>query len=248
MIEDLFAPQLTPFTVALGVMLFIALMEGVGLLLGVAVSTIVDSLLPDFDLPDADVDIDVPDVDSSISVNVHGPDVDAAAAPTVGAFTRVLGWLCVGKVPVLILLIAFLTVFCISGFIVQNFARGLTGFFLPATLAVIPALFVAIPGTRYLGLGLSKIMPKEETEAVSSDGFIGKIAVITLGVSKRGLPAEAKLKDQFGQTHYIFVEPDIDHETFEAGVETLVVRKVGSTFRVIGNNNAAMSSSPAETQ
>lgn len=246
MIEEFFAPQLAPFTVALGVLLFIALMEGVGLLLGVALSSIVDSLLPDFDLPDADIDIG--DVDADLSVNVHGPDMDAAAAPTTGAFTRVLGWLCVGRVPVLILLIAFLTVFCISGFIVQNFAKGLTGFFLPATLATIPALFVAIPGTRYLGLGLSKLMPKEETEAVSSDGFIGKVAIVTLGTAKRGLPAEAKLKDHFGQTHYIFVEPDIDHETFEAGVETLVVRKAGSTFRVIGNTNAAMSSSPAETQ
>ncbi len=246
MIEELLAPQLAPFTVALVILLFIALMEGVGLLFGIAFSAIVDSLLPDFDLPDADLDIG--DVDADLSVNVHGPDMDAAATPTAGAFTRILGWLCVGRVPVLILLIAFLTVFCISGFMVQNFVKGLTGLFLPATLAVIPALFVAIPGTRYLGLGLSKIMPKEETEAVSSDGFIGKVAVVTLGIAQRGLPAQAKLKDHFGQTHYIFVEPDIDHETFEAGVETLVVRKVGSTFRVIANTNAAMSSSSAETQ
>ena len=247
MIDILAAPEATAFLAALGVMLFIALAEGVGLLFGVALSGMIDALLPDIDVPDIEIDgldmdgadLDAPDLDSGTSV--HAPDLDAPSAPSGGVFTQVLGWLCFGRVPALVLLVIFLTVFGLTGLAVLGVATAMTGFTPPGWIAALPALAAGFPATRYAALGFARIMPKEQTEAVSRDSFIGKVAVVTRGVARTGLPSEAKLKDVHGQTHYVLVEPDIEGESFAAGEEVLVVRQAGAaTYRVIANDNPAL--------
>ena len=87
MIEFLFADQVFPFTAAILVMFGIALLEGVGLLFGAGISSIVDSLFPSLD-----VDVDLPD---------SGHD---------GILSKFSGWINYRKVPVLILFVCFLTV------------------------------------------------------------------------------------------------------------------------------------------
>ncbi|MEL6365247.1 MAG: YqiJ family protein [Pseudomonadota bacterium] len=232
---DFFAPETAPFAVALTLMAFIAILEIGGMLIGLSPSGALDSLLPEIDL-DADLDVDAD--------FAGGPfDVDAPAAPDApgaGPLSQVLGWLCVGRVPVLVLLVAFLTAFGISGFVFQGLVQGVVGAALPAALAAIPALAIAVPATRFMGLGLAKVMPKEHTEAVSSRSFVGKVATVIRGEARRGLAAEAKLTDGFGQTHYLLVEPDNDGETFDQGDEVLVVRKASGVYRVIASAHPAM--------
>ena len=230
MLENLFIPEIAPFAIAISLMLFIALMEAVGMLFGVALSGVLDSVLPDFDLPDFDADLDL-DLDVDM-------DVPELVAPD--ALSQMLGWLCVGKVPVLILFISFLTGFGLSGLFIQSFAEGFMGFYLPALIVSAPAFLIGLPFTRIMGLGISKIMPKDETEAVSTKKFIGKIAVITRGTAKRGLPAEAKLRDLHGQAHYILVEPDEDGVEFEQSAEVLVISQAGAVYRAIANTSPVL--------
>ncbi len=233
---DFFAPETAPFAVALLLMGFIAVLEIGGMLIGLSPSGALDSLLPEIDL-DADLDLEAD--------FAGGPfDADAPSvpdAPGAGPLSQILGWLCVGRVPILVLLVAFLTSFGIAGFVLQGIVKGAAGFAVPAALAVVPALFIAVPATRFAGLGLSKVMPKEQTEAVSSKSFVGKLAVIIRGTAKRGLAAEAKLTDGFGQTHYVLVEPDNEDESFDQGAEVLIVRRAAGVFRVIANANPVMS-------
>ncbi len=238
MMAHLFEPQTAPFAVALGLMLLIAALEIIGLFFGVAFSELVDAALPDMEAPDLDIDADI---DADLAV--HGPDLDAPAIPSAGPFTQFLAWLCVGRVPILVLFVAFLTAFGLTGLIMQGLFQGLFGFYLPAIVAVAPALAAAIPATRYLGLGLSHIMPKVQSDAVSHASFVGQVAVILRGVAKPGQPAEAKLTDRHGQAHYLLVEPDVDDQEFAAGDEVLVVRQTGSVFRAIANTHAALSRS-----
>ena len=160
---------------------------------------------------------------------------------SAGPLSQVLGWLCVGRVPILVLIIVFLCAFGLGGFLLQALARGLAGFPLPPALVSLPAFAAAVPAVRYAGLGLARIMPKEETDAVSEKTFIGRVAVVIRGEARRGLPAEAKLRDHHGQTHYVLVEPDEDGAKFSQGAEVLIVHQSGSTYRVIANTNAAMS-------
>ena len=240
MLESFFTPATAPFAVAISLMLLITLVELVGALMGMPASAALDSIMPEID-----VDMDI-DMDLDLEADYAGGPLDADApnvpnAPGAGPLSQLLGWLCVGKAPALILLIVFLTAFGLVGFIVQGFAAGLIGTALPSWLAAAPAFFAALPTTRFAGLAVARFMPKEQTEAVSQKQFIGKVAVIVRGKAERGVPAEAKLTDKFGQTHYVLIEPDSDDETFEQGEDALIVKQTGSVYRAIRNTNAAMS-------
>lgn len=216
MLEFILAGQNLPFSVALAVMLCIAVLEGVGALFGLAVSTFFETLIPEFDM------------------DVDGPDVNSATT-----LSHFFSWLRVGKVPFLILIIIFLTGFGLLGLLTQQASLGITGSLLPAWIAVIPAFLLALPCVRIFGGVFATLMPKDETEATSEESFIGRIAVITLGKAKKGSPAEARLQDEYGQDHYIMVEPD-DDSIFEAGSQVLVVAKVGTIYSAIMNTNKSL--------
>ncbi len=223
MLELITADQNWPFAVALLVMLGIALLEGLASLLGAGVSSFLDSLLPDSDI----------DVNASASI-------DGSEVPSASALSRFLGWLRVGKVPVLVLLVIFLTGFGLIGLLIQSISNSLFNLYLPSLVASSIAFFLSLPIVRVLGGGIGAIMPKDETDAVSEDSLLGRIATITLGTSSYGNAAQAKVKDQHGLTHYIMVEPDNLEETFSATQSVLLIKKEGSLFKAIRNENQSL--------
>ncbi len=221
MIDFILSSDNLPFTVAIGLMLSIALLEGVGMLLGLGFSNLVDSLFPD-----ADIDINV-DVDTDIDGDI---DFDSTSL-----FTKFWSWLRVGKVPVLVLLIVFLTTFGLTGFFIQSTVQSIIGRYLPWFIAIVPALLFAFPLVRFSSKYIAKIIPNDESSAVSEETFIGKVATITLGSAKKGKPAEAKLVDQYAQTHYIMVEPENEDDIFSQTEKVLLVSHNGSIFKAIKN-------------
>lgn len=238
--EHLLAAENLPFSVALALMCLIALLESIGVVLGLAPSEFVDSVLPDFDAPDLDgPDIELPDAGANVAL---GTDLDVPAMETGGFFTKLLGWLSFGKVPALIWLILFLASFGLSGLIAQAMAKGILGIYLPSFVATIPALMIGAPVTGQLGKVLAHILPKDESEAVSRDAFVGRVAQIIRGTASVGNPAEAKLTDKFNLTHYVLVVPDIETQSFEAGDDVLIVRKDRNVFRVIESQSLALTS------
>lgn len=216
MLELLSAGENLPFTVAIFVMLAIAVAEGAALLLGFGLSETIDALLPE-------VDLDV------------GLNPDGASA-----FTRLLGWLHVGKVPVLMILIVFLTAFGLIGLVVQTVFNGVFGTFLPGWMAAIPVFFLALPVVRGGAGLLALVLPGDETDAVSEETFVGRTATITLGSARLGSPAEAKLTDEHGYTHYLMLEPDREGVTFEQGTDVLITENTGGTFRGIVSDSPGL--------
>lgn len=224
MFEFLSAPENLPFTVALTVMFGIALLEGVATLLGFGLSNALDALLPDTDV--------------TLGVELEPgvmPDIDSPSA-----ISRFLGWLRIGEVPVLMLLIIFLTGFGLVGLALQSFLANIIGSLLPGVIVAIPAVFIALPIVRLLGGLLNSIMPKDETDAVAESSLVGRIATITLGTARAGSPAEAKVRDVHGTTHYVMVEPDSDGNEFSSGKSVLLIKKQGAVFKAIDNPNPAL--------
>jgi hypothetical protein len=219
------APQNWPFIVALGVMLGLALLEALILIVGGSLFGFVDDLLPD--TLNGDVDV--------------GAEVDSPAPnASSGMLEQVLGWFAVGRVPFLVVVIALLTSFGLVGLTLQAVLRQMTGFPLPASLAAIPALVGASFTTRWLALRIARIIPKEETSAVSRDSFIGRIAMITLGSARSNEPTQARLTDSHGQTHYVMVEPDRASDVFAEGERVLLVSRSNGRFTAIRAEGKAL--------
>jgi hypothetical protein len=221
MLEFLAVSTNLPFSVALAVFVVIAIMEGVGTLFGVGVFSAIESLFPDADI---DFDIEVLDINS----------------PT--ALSRILSWLRIGQIPILVLMVIFLVSFGIYGLVMQYFLLTSLGFMLPANIAWIGPLVIAVQTMRWCSGGLAKIIPRDETSAVSHDSFIGRVATITLGTASTGNPAQGKLKDSHGKSHYVMLEPDLKEDIFEQGSKVLLVRRVGGIFYAIANINSNLAS------
>lgn len=223
MLDLLGTPECHPFTVALGVMLIIGAVEGASTLLGLSVSDSLDSILPDFEL---DADVEAPG------------DV----------LSQTLSWLRIGRVPVLILFIFFLTAFGLAGLAVQVLLHSLTGWLAPSWVAVVPAFLVALPAMRVSADVFARILPREETSAVSRKTFVGRVGHIVIGTARCGSPAQARVKDETGRTHYVMVEPDVDGEEFKQGDPVLLVRAAEAHFRVIRPENDALLEPALQTQ
>jgi hypothetical protein len=148
---------------------------------------------------------------------------------------RVLGWLHLGKVPALVLLLLFLTGYTVFGYSLQVVANGLFGGYLPAWLAGLLAVPAGMATVRGLGSLIAHIIPRDETSVVSEQSLVGRVGVIISGAARRGLAAQARVKDSHGRSHYLMVEPDIDDEVFDEGTQVLIVRKTGAFYRCIAN-------------
>ena len=203
------------FSVALTLMFFIALMEGVLTLLGLGLSQLLDSLLPELD--------------------IESPDINS-----VGSLSKLLGWLRLGKLPALIWLIIFLTLFGLFGLTLQFSLQNLTGQLLPNSIASLPVLFSSLLTLHYLGNWLALFMPSDETDAVSEQSFIGSLATITLGTAKKDYPAEAKVTDHLGKTHYLMIEPDeTTQKQFNQGDQVLIISQQNTTYLAVKNQDTA---------
>ena len=208
------------FSIALVLVLMIAVLEGVAALFGAGMSSALESLLPESEM---------------------NPHTEVGQIESDTALSRFLGWLRIGEVPILMLLVIFLLCFSLLGLVLQAVVNSVTGALAPGWLAVPVVLVLSLPLVRLGGGILQAIMPKDETSAVSEDSLIGRVAVITLGSARQGYPAEAKVKDQFGYSHYIQVEPESAECEFSQGAEVLLITRHKAIYTAIENANPHLS-------
>ncbi|WP_271439808.1 YqiJ family protein [Pontixanthobacter luteolus] len=199
---SLFSDYNMPFAIALGIMALLGVLQVVG--------------IGSFD---ADVDLDLD----------AGPDANAVSgsAGIGGAITTLLG---LGRVPLLVWLIVFLLLFALIGLSIQAFAADLTGSPLYSWLAALFSFGASVPATSLIVRPLARIIPQDETTAVSLDSLVGRRAKITNGRSAAGYPARASVRDRHGHVHYVMVEPHEGSSEMHEGDELLIVRRDGQTF------------------
>jgi membrane protein implicated in regulation of membrane protease activity len=219
MLDFITAGSNLPFTLALAMMLVLATLELLGFLFGMSASGFLDGWF-DFD---------------------HG-EVDGSELVTISLVDKFMGWLHFGKVPVLILLAVFLVSFGIGGYLLQGTLWAFTGWLLPWWIAVPAVLPLTLPCIRVFGGVLARVLPRDETQSVSQAGLVGRMATIVLGTARQGSPAQAKVRDQHGQTHYVMLEPDEDGASFQAGDSVLLISHSGAVYRAIRDNNPALHS------
>lgn len=204
--ELFLAPESWPFVATALIVLLIAIIEGVAVVFGLSLTGWVDDLLPD------------------------------SADGLGGLADSWLGWLHLGKVPLLALLLVFLTAFACLGFLANALVKALLGVYPPAWLSSLAAFFCALPVVRGFGKVAGHLIPGDETTALPLEHLVGRVGVVVSGTARFNNPAEARVKNAHGLNMYVRVEPESEGSEFATGTSVLLVRQVsGTRFIAITN-------------
>jgi hypothetical protein len=141
-------------------------------------------------------------------------------------------WINAGRLPLLMLIILALGVFSIGGFLLQGIAHSL-GTTVPVAIAALVAAAGSIPVIRTTSRGLARIIPRDETYAVSDADFVGKIALVSVGPLDQGLPGRVRLKDVFGNWHTVAARASPDSAALPVGASVLLVDRDAKSFIAI---------------
>jgi|TARA_B110000014_G_C20051236_1_gene546876 hypothetical protein len=189
------------FAIALCSVLALALLEGAGIFLGLSMMNLLDHISP--------IDLDM-EIDTDLNT---------------GGLTSILGWLCLNRLPLLIWLVLFLTCFGVIGYTLNYILLTYSPFSFPGYITYCLSFILSLFMTHFIGESLSRLLPRNESSAVSNNSFVGLIATITIGTAKHNSPAEASVIDGYKQKHYVLVTPDSANEEFTQGQKVLLVEK-----------------------
>ncbi len=198
------------FSVSLCLMLLLGLVEALLLIAGATTQGFLDQFIPDQ------------------LFEAQHPDLNLESNP--GIFVQLLDWLYIGRIPVLVWLIIFLTTFGLFGLITQGLFFHFTESYFPLWIIAPASLILCMPIVRIVSATIAKVLPQDETTAIHSEELIGLNAEIILGEARLNYPAQAKVKDQHGLTHYIMVEPETDL-VFTQGQTVLLTQKTKIGFQ-----------------
>jgi len=162
-----------------------------------------------------------------LGVGAAGIDADGDVHGDAG---DLLGWLGVGRIPLLMVIVVLLALFGLIGITLQQLAEALLGRPLSPWIAGPAAFVAALPLTGLCARGLARILPGDETSAISLDDLVGRRATIIVGTARTGCPARASVRDRHGLTHYVMVEPTDDRQSVGEGGSVLLVRREGDIF------------------
>lgn len=167
-------------------------------------------------------------------------DVDADLDVHGDAGPGLLDWLGLGReLPILVWLTSLLCCFTIAGFTIQQVATLLTGYPLHLGLASAAALVIGGTVNAFVAAGLARILPSYESTIIEAEDLLRHRGTVLEGTASRGHPARAKVVDQFGQAHYVMVEPHHETDIIAQGETALLVRREGPVFFALPDADTA---------
>lgn len=195
----LFSDANVVFSVAIGVVFGLTILELFGLLFGISLMGLIDDISP-------------LDIDNNLDLSEVG-------------VSPLLSWLSLDRLPLMIWLVLLLLCFGLVGYSLNFISFSVFGATISTLFTVPIATILGLLLTGRIGSVLARLLPKNESSAIDTEDFVGSIATITVGEAVIDSPAEAKLIDNFKQAHYIMVEPMEAAERFVAGDRIILVSK-----------------------
>lgn len=207
MLELFTHPSNIVFSISLSLMLMFAALEFVFLFLGGGSQNLLDHFLSE-----------------------NSQQSDVSVDTETGFIAKIFDWLYLGRLPLFIWIIIFLSCYGFLGLFLQGLFEHFNG--QPLNIWIISpiCIFLCMPFVHYAAMLIYKILPKNESISFFSDELLGRNATIVLGTAKPNLPAQAKVKDQNGYIHYVMVEPE-DDDTFNQGQVVVLTQKTKSGFQ-----------------
>ena len=119
----LLADQNIVFSILLAFIVGLAVLEGLMMIIGFGVGQFLEGFIPS-------LDVDAPDIEGT------------------GAVSKLLSWLYVKDLPLIVIVIVFLTIFSTVGLTMQSVLNASVGMMLPAFIGWLPALLLTFPFSR----------------------------------------------------------------------------------------------------
>ncbi len=147
-------------------------------------------------------------------------------------FEGSLSWLNLGRVPLLILLMILIGLFAVSGMFMQAFLASWISP-LPALPASGIAGAFALVATGKVSRFIAKIMPRDETYALTDNELVGRVGTVTVGPLESHVVGKISIVDGHGNRHFPRARPANAGEAIEIGARVLIVSMKGREYRVI---------------
>jgi len=215
--DILFAPETRPFGIAGLVLVGLVVLELASVMAGLSASHLIDK-----------------------GIGHHDGD-DAG-----GFLSGALAWLNPGRVPILILLMLALGGFSALGYLIDAVAMAIWQP-LPPTIAAVVAFLGTMPFMRRGSHLVSRIVPRDESYAVGNEEFVGFVATVTIGPLDDGKPGRVRLKDRFGNWHFLIARAAEGQAPLAVGSSVLLVDKRDQLFLAVAAEDPLLAGNGGQT-
>lgn len=144
-------------------------------------------------------DVDV-DIDHDMHVNgSHDIEWDTGFSHTL---SEVTGF---GKLPVMVFVVLFVGMFSVFGLATNAFLHFSFPYFMGVALSSLVSFLITVPVTGRIAGFIARILPRDESNAISMEDLLGREATIIVGVATNHINATALVKDFYGVLHQVSV-------------------------------------------
>ncbi len=135
-----------------------------------------------------------------------------------------------------VLIFVFLLInFSFAGYFLQLIVYATHHQFTHWYYVILPALVIAIFFTVFMIHCLDQVIkPKRTPKEVN---LLGRLAAVSNGNARPGFSAQARVRDEFGQLHYIQVEPEFGELEFQSQIILIRFRKSHYIAKKISTSN-----------
>ena len=141
----------------------------------------------------------------------------------------VINWLLLKEAPLMMVLVAAIGGFGLSGTAYQVIALTATGHLAPLLDATLFASLCAVFSVRGLGL-IFRRFNVVSTTALEPQEFLGNVATVTSPQAREGYAASAKFTDRHGYVHLLMVEPSTADEVFVEGDRVVLCERASASL------------------
>ena len=227
MSEILADPGFRPFLITALILAGLVVVEMLSMLAGASASHSVDHMLG----IDAHPVIPEHGLDGGHGLHHADPSDGDLHADRTGPVAEAFGWINVGRIPLLMLLMAGLAAFSVAGILIEAASRGL-GVGVLSWLSIPAAVVVTVPAMRLVSRSIAWVIPKDQSFAIESEDLIGRTGEVTVGPVRAGVVARIKVQDRYGNWHFPRVVPFEPSAEISTGTQVLVVSRIGTELTV----------------
>ncbi len=113
--------------------------------------------------------------------------------------------------------------FSFAGYFLQLCIYSREMAFFPAYYLILPSLIIAIFFTVFMIHCLDQVIPPKKIK--QQVNLLGRLATISSGSARPGFSAQARVRDEFGQLHYVQVEPEFGELEFQSQIILIRLKK-----------------------